>query len=120
MRLRLRSSSLKSIRIISPTSNARAVRRGASLCPIAGHAVLRGRSGGLQFQGQMHAFMAAVLPRMAGLDAHDLMPSPSHQPDSRDSPNRALGLAKGTPFERARDVTLGIFENFIAQCRAPH
>jgi len=47
------------------------------------------------------------------------MPSPRHQPDSRDSSNRALGLAKGKPFERARDVTLGIFENFIAQCRAP-
>ncbi len=60
--------------------------------------VLRGRSGGLDLQGQMHALVAAVLLRMAGLDALDLDAEPQRPTESLERLNKALGLAKGTPL----------------------
>ena len=56
------------------------------------------RPGGLLLEGEMHALVAAVLLRVAGLDALDAMPSLSHQTESLERLNKALGLAKGTPL----------------------
>ena len=50
-------------------------------------------------QGEMHAFVAAVLARgCPGLMRSIPIPSLSHQTESFDRLNTALGLAKGTPL----------------------
>jgi hypothetical protein len=62
------------------------------------------RPGGLLLERETHPLVAAVLLRMAGLDAPDgdaesqPTPSLSHQTESFERLNRPLGLANGTPL----------------------
>ena len=60
--------------------------------------VLAGWLGSLELQSQMHAFMPAVLLRMAGLDALDRDTEPDHHTDSLERLKSEFGLAKGTPL----------------------
>ena len=50
-------------------------------------------------ESEVHALVGAVLLRVAGLLMRSMaMPSLSHQTESLERLNRALGLAKGTPL----------------------
>jgi hypothetical protein len=57
--------------------------------------VRSGRSGGLQFQGEVHALAVAILLRVASLMRAMAMPSLSHHTANLDSPERALRSAPG-------------------------
>src|SRR3954453_4062911 len=62
--------------------------------------VLAGRLGGLQLERQMHAFVAAVLLRVAGLDALDL--------DAKaEPPNRELGEIQEGIWTGKRHTIIG-------------
>ena len=62
-------------------------------------AVVAGRAGRFLLESEVHALVGAVLLRVAGLLMRSMaMPSLSHQTESLERLNRALGLAKGTPL----------------------
>jgi hypothetical protein len=60
--------------------------------------VASGRLGGFFFEGEMHAFMAAVLLGMSGLDAFHADPQAEPPDGELLRLNKAWAEAKGTPL----------------------